>query len=124
MGKAPHDSETTVAELREAVRLFEDARPWEKYHRPKNLAMSIAIEAAELMEHFQWITVEQSKEYVSEPGNLAAVTQEIADIVIYLLSFANQAGIDLTQAVMAKLRQNDERYPVDRCEDMDFMSPP
>jgi NTP pyrophosphatase (non-canonical NTP hydrolase) len=106
------DSQTTLSELREAVREFVNERNWERYHTPKNLAMSIAIEAAELMEHFQWFTQEESRKRVENPESRAEVADELADVLIYCLSFANQAGIDVSAAVSAKLERNQVRFPV------------
>ena len=105
------DGRTTVGELREAVARFIAARDWEQFHTPKNLGMSIAIEAAEIMEHFQWLTIEESKELVKEPEKRAEVADELADVVIYCLSFANCAEIDVSEAVLKKLARNETRFP-------------
>lgn len=106
------DSQTTINELRIAIRDFVDARDWRRYHTPKNLAMSIAIEAAEILEHFQWLTQEESRKRVENPEARTGVADELADVLIYCLSFANQAGIDLSDAVRAKLARNQFRFPV------------
>ncbi len=105
------DANTLVAELRDAVADFVAAREWQAYHTPKHLAMSIAIEAAELMEHFQWLTPEQSSAYVGDDGRRAEVADELADVLIYCLSFANTAGIDVSEAMRAKLARNESRFP-------------
>jgi NTP pyrophosphatase (non-canonical NTP hydrolase) len=105
------DSHTTLAELREIMRAFVAARNWEQYHTPKNLAMAIGIEAAELMEHFQWLTVEESWQLIQDPNQRAEVADELADVIIYCLSFANQADIDMSDAVLAKMRRNEHRFP-------------
>lgn len=107
------DDETTVAELRAAVERFVTVRHWEGYHSPKNLAMSVAIEAAEIMEHFQWMTVEQSWTAMADPETRAAVADEVADVLIYCLSFANRTGIDVSDAVLRKLARNESRFPVE-----------
>lgn len=86
-------------------------RNWEPYHSPKNLSMSIAIEAAELMEHFQWLTIEESRAIIKEPDKLERIKDEIADIAIYLLSLSNALNIDLSAAILEKLERNKERYP-------------
>ncbi len=108
------DNRTTVGELRGAVAAFVDARDWQRYHTPKNLAMSVAIEAAEILEHFQWYTVEESAQRVQEPEIHAEVGDEMADVLIYLLSLANSMELDLSQAVYAKLARNEVRFPVEK----------
>ncbi len=107
------DTQTTVGSLRQAVAAFVDARDWQPFHSPKNLSMSIAIEAAELMEHFQWLTTKESRDAVQEPGERAAVADELADIVIYCLSLSNALDLDISSAVMGKLQTNEHRYPAD-----------
>ena len=105
------DARTTVYDLREAVREFRDERGWFCYHTPKNLAMSIAIEAAELMEHFQWLTEGESAERVCAHPIAKQISEELADILIYCLAFANRAEIDVSRAVQSKLSRNEERFP-------------
>jgi NTP pyrophosphatase (non-canonical NTP hydrolase) len=107
------DSTTTVGELRRAVHDFVDARNWHRHHTPKNLAMSIAIESAELMEHFQWLDVEASKALTEDDAARAEIADELADVLIYALSFANSAGIDVSNAIFRKLDRNQTRFPVD-----------
>ncbi|MBN1139751.1 MAG: nucleotide pyrophosphohydrolase [Anaerolineae bacterium] len=106
------DACTTVGELRQAVAAFVDARDWRPFHTAKNLSMSIAIEAAELMERFQWLTPDEALAAVGEPAERAAVAEELADIVIYCLSLSNALDLDLSSAVLGKLRTNEHRYPV------------
>jgi NTP pyrophosphatase (non-canonical NTP hydrolase) len=108
------DTQTTVGALRQAVAGFVNARDWQPFHGPKNLTMSIAIEAAELMEHFQWLTTEQARDAVSEPAERAAVADELADILIYCLSLSNALDLDISSAVLGKLQTNEHRYPVDQ----------
>ena len=107
------DTKTTVDELRQAVAAFVDARDWRPFHGPKNLAMSIAIEAAELMERFQWLTTEEAQAAVKDPAELAAVADELADVIIYCLSLSNALDLDLSSAVLGKLQTNEHRYPAD-----------
>ena len=107
------DAQTTVGALRQAVAAFIDAREWQPFHSPKNLSMSIAIEAAELMERFQWLTTEEAQEAVEDPAERAAVTDELADIVIYCLSLSNALDLDVSSAVLGKLHTNEHRYPAD-----------
>jgi len=105
------DALTTVGELRQAVAAFVNARDWQPFHTPKNLSMSIAIEAAELMEHFQWLTPDEALVAVSKPAERAAVDDELADIVIYCLSLSNALELDVSSAVLGKLHTNEHRYP-------------
>ncbi|MBN2501643.1 MAG: nucleotide pyrophosphohydrolase [Anaerolineales bacterium] len=107
----PTDDKTTLADLRQAVSKFVAARDWEQFHSAKNLSMSIAIEAAELMEHFQWLTLRESLDYQANPDNRREIAEELADIMIYCLSFANQADIDISQAILGKLQKNETRFP-------------
>ena len=107
------DAHTTVGALRQAVADFVDARDWHPFHGPKNLSMSIAIEAAELMERFQWLTTEEARDAVSDPAERAAVADELADIVIYCLSLSNALDLDVSSAVLGKLLTNEHRYPAD-----------
>jgi len=107
------DTHTTVDALRQAVATFVDNRDWRPFHTPKNLSMSIAIEAAELMERFQWLTPEEALAAVAESAGRAAVADELADIVIYCLSLSNALDLDVSSAVLGKLQTNEHRYPVD-----------
>ena len=106
------DSKTTLQELKDRMARFVHERDWEQFHTPKNLAMSIAIEAAELMEHFQWLTVEDSKKL--ETDHLADIGEELADIIIYSLSLSNALGLDLSQTVIDKMEKNIRKYPSDK----------
>lgn len=105
------DRTTKISELRAAVARFVRKRNWEQFHTPKNLAMSIAIEAAELMEHFQWLNPEETSQLLASPDNKSRVADELADILIYSLAFANRAEIDISQAVWDKLDRNELRFP-------------
>jgi dCTP diphosphatase len=98
--------------LREQMRNFAQARDWDQFHSPKNLAMALTIEAAELMEIFQWLTEEQSRHL--EPKALAAATEEIADVLLYLVRIADQLGVDPVAAAQGKLVENERKYPVDK----------
>ena len=89
-----------------------EERHWDGYHSPKNLGMSIAIEAAEIMEHFQWVSSEESRELVEDEQTRALVADEVADVIIYCLTLANQAGIDISTAVKTKLERSRSRYPI------------
>ncbi len=109
----PHlDMQTTVGSLRAEIVDFVEERNWEQYHAPKSLAMSIAIEAAEIMEHFQWVSNEESQAMVRNEQARAQVADEMADVLIYCLALANQADIDISTAVKAKLERNRSRFPI------------
>lgn len=110
----PTDRTTTLADLRTEVQAFIDQRDWRQFHSPKNLSMSIAIEAAELMEHFQWICSKDATAEVPSPADLQQIREELADIVCYVLSFANVLDIDISTALRDKLVKNAEKYPVER----------
>ena len=105
------DKSTTIRELRNLVAEFIRERDWEQFHDPKNLAMSIAIEAAELMEHFQWDRNEQIPAIIEDPGRRREIEEELADVVCYCLSLANNLEIDLSEAVERKVLKNAEKYP-------------
>jgi len=108
------DNHTTVAELRQLVNAFVDRRDWHKFHSPKNLAMSLAIEAAELMEHFQWISTEESRRVAEQPEQMPQVADELADVLCYVLAMANELKIDLSTAVRDKMAKNEQKYPADQ----------
>jgi len=108
------DSTTTVAELKRLVNDFVDQRDWHRFHAPKNLAMSLAIEAAELMEHFQWISTEQSRRIAQDADRLAAVGEELADVLCSALAMANEMGLDLSTAIRGKIVKNERKYPAEQ----------
>ena len=94
------------------LRQFARERDWEQFHTPKNLACALAVEAGELLEHFQWLSDEQSRELPA--AKLAEVAAEAADVLLYLLQLADQLGIDLASAAERKIVANAEKYPVDK----------
>ena len=106
------DADTSVGVLRQAVAEFVNNRDWQPFHGAKNLSISIAIEAAELMERFQWLTTEEAQAAVQDPAERASVADELADIVIYCLSLSNALDLDVSSAVLRKLQTNEHRYPV------------
>ncbi len=108
------DATTTVAELRKLVADFVAERDWSQFHSPKNVSMALAIEAAELMEHFQWLTTDASRRLVDDPAKLAAIGEEIADVIGYLFALANELGIDLSSAIRAKMVKNAVKYPAEQ----------
>lgn len=107
------DRDCPVSALKEEVNRFVSERDWEQFHSPKNLSMSIAIEAAELMEHFQWSTVSEARLLTRDPEKYEEVTQEVADIAIYLLSLCRSLNIDLSRAIGEKLKLNRRKYPLE-----------
>lgn len=109
------DSKTTISELKAVMKNFVAEREWEKYHDPKNLSMSIAIEAAELMELFQWIKNEEAMAVNKQSPLYSEACDEISDIILYCLSLANVLKIDLSQAITNKVVKNVRKYPSDVC---------
>ena len=108
------DSATTVAELKARVLAFVRERDWEQFHAPKNLSMALAGEAAELMEHFLWTSPEQSLAVSRDPAKRAKIAEELADVVIYALEFANVTGLDVAAAIESKMAANAKKYPVEK----------
>lgn len=109
-----NDATTTVGELKQRVLAFARERDWEQFHAPKNLSMALAAEAAELMEHFLWATSEASRDVVKDEAKRGKIAEELADIVIYSLEFANVSGLDVAAAIEAKMAANAKKYPVDK----------
>jgi dCTP diphosphatase len=106
------DSATTMADLKTRVLAFVRERDWEQFHTPKNLSMALAAETGELMEHFLWATPEQSRAIAAEPAKRAKIADELADVVIYAIEFANMTGLDISAAIEAKMAANAKKYPV------------
>ena len=99
-------------DLKERTRRFAEERDWDQFHTPKNLAMALIVEAAELVEQFQWLTADESQSL--PPEKRAEVEAELADILIYLVRIADRLDTDLYQAALTKLQRNAEKYPVAR----------
>ena len=106
------DAQTSVAQLKDFVQKFVDERDWRQFHTPKNLSMSLAIEAAELMEHFQWLTPQESM--ACDEQKRFEAGEEMADVLCYLLGLANELDIDLASALENKMVKNREKYPVEK----------
>jgi dCTP diphosphatase len=102
----------TLDELRQRLREFARARDWEQFHSPKNLTMALIVEAAELVEHFQWLTQAQSRALA--PAKLREVEEEIADVFIYLTRLSDLLGVDMMQAAARKIALNESKYPADK----------
>ncbi len=96
-------------DLRNAIEAFIEERDWEQFRSPKNLAMALSVEVGEIVEHFQWLTEEQSRNL--PPARLAEVREEIGDVMIYLTELAGKLGIDPVEAARAKLEVNARKYP-------------
>lgn len=108
------DNTTTVKDLRDMVRQFVDERDWEKFHAPKNISMAMAIEVAELMEHFQWLSVQESRELGQDEAKLSDVGEELADVLCYGLALANTLGLDVSDTMRKKMEKNRAKYPVEK----------
>lgn len=107
------DATATLGEIKARVLAFAHERDWEQFHAPKNLSMALAAEAGELMEHFLWDTPEASRgKAQDDPARRAKIEEELADVVIYALEFANMTGIDVAAAIERKMAQNAAKYPV------------
>lgn len=107
------DSKTNISKLRQLAQEFVDERDWNKYHNPKDLAISIAIEAAELMGLFQWIEQREVKKMAEDDHNLLRIKEELADVMILCLNMVNTLDIDLSQAIVEKIDKNKAKYPVE-----------
>ena len=102
----------SLLELRNALREFVAERDWDRFHSPKNLASALAVEAAELLERFQWLTEEESRALT--PDQHARVRDEMADVLVYLVRLADKLDVDLLQAAREKMKKNALKYPVDK----------
>jgi NTP pyrophosphatase (non-canonical NTP hydrolase) len=106
------DSDTSIAELKARVQVFCEDRDWDQFHNAKDLAIGVATEAAELLERFRFQSDEQINEILEDSKRRTGVEEELADVLIFLLRFAQRFGFDLSAAVIDKLATNEERYPV------------
>jgi len=112
MNEDPTDASVDpLRELARALRRFADERDWDQFHAPKNLAMALSVEAAELLEHFQWLGEEESRRL--PPEALAKVGEEMADVLLYLVRLADKLGVDLAQVARRKMQLNAQKYPAD-----------
>lgn len=107
---APDSSELKL--LRDALRQFADERDWDQFHSPKNLASALSVEAAELLERFQWLTEDQSRRL--PPAELARVREEMADVLNYLVRLADKLDVDLLEAAFEKIKKNALKYPAEK----------
>ena len=104
-------SEDSLSAIANRLRTFRDEREWERFHTPRNLAMSIAIECGELLEHFQWVSDDDIAAHVAERQQ--EVADELADVAIYVIQLADALGISLPDAIAKKIESNERRYPAD-----------
>lgn len=103
-----------LKELIEKIKKFRDERDWMQFHDPKNMAISISLEASELLEHFQWKSRAEIEEYVKTHKD--EISEEMADVFIYLIEMADNSGIDIIEATNKKLKKNAEKYPVKKAK--------
>tara|TARA_B100000900_G_scaffold288629_1_gene247596 strand:- start:63 stop:410 length:348 start_codon:yes stop_codon:yes gene_type:complete len=106
-----NDNNTAINDLKKTVENFVNEREWRQFHNPKNLSMSIAIESAELMELFQWLSKNESIKAMSSGKLRNNAIDEVADVFIYLIAFCNVNNIDIKQAIDQKMRKNKKKYP-------------
>ncbi len=100
-----------MEDLRSAIRQFVCERDWKRFHSPKNLTMALSVEVSEIVEHFQWLTEEQSRDL--PPEKLREVTEEVGDVLIYLVELSDELGIDPIKAAKEKVNANSSKYPAD-----------
>jgi len=108
------DKQTTIQEIRSLIDSFADERDWQQFHSPKNLSMSISIEAAELMELFQWLSLEDAKKVMEFGKTRDNAIDEIADVLIYAFAFCIRNNIDISDAIRQKMKKNIKKYPKDK----------
>jgi dCTP diphosphatase len=108
------DQHTTFEQVKARVMAFAREREWEQFHSPKNLSMALAAEAGELMEHFLWSTPAESCAVAADPAKRGKIADELADVVIYALEFANATGLDLAASIEEKMAANARKYPVEK----------
>jgi len=104
--------DNAINELLIRLNEFAKARDWEQFHSPKNLSMALSVEVSELMEHFQWVTTEQSEKESLSPETYEEVKQELADIFVYLLRLSDRLSVDLVKAASEKLKVSEGKYPI------------
>ncbi|MCF7761149.1 MAG: nucleotide pyrophosphohydrolase [Cephaloticoccus sp.] len=110
------DEITTLAQLKNLSANFTKERDWEQFHAPKNLCMAMAAEVGELMEHYLWLTVEESSSLTANPDKKTQIEEELADVFLFSLQFANMTGIDIAAAIEAKVAKNASKYPVSKAK--------
>jgi dCTP diphosphatase len=106
-----------IDKIQKRLSEFAKDRNWEQFHSPKNLTMALAAEVAELLEIFQWLTEEQSREIINNEKEMSLIKEEIADVVIYLVRLADKLNVDIEKAVLEKIALNEKKYPVKLAKD-------
>ena len=109
-----NDNKTTLDNLKSYVEHFVEERDWSQFHSPKNISMALAIEASELMDLFKWDTEKDSNEKMSKSTPRQEASDELADIMIYAIAFANRNNIDISSAIEQKMQKNEQKYPVNQ----------
>ena len=115
-GRNRKDSEKNIQEIKEKIKQFIRERDWEQYHHPKELAISLSLEAAELLELFQWKEKQTLEELKNDKELMKKLKEELADIMIYAIDVANYTDIDVSEAIIEKLRKNEEKYPIEKAK--------
>ena len=106
------ESSSELVTIRDALRRFAADRDWDQFHSPKNLALALSVEAGELLEHFQWLTDEESRSL--SITRIQKIRQELGDVLLYLIRLADKLGVDLTEAATMKMELNARKYPIDK----------
>lgn len=112
--RIPPSDTSTLCELKQAMRAFAAERDWDQFHSPKNLAAALSVEAAEILEHFQWLG--EAESHALPVAKRAEVADELADVLLYLVRLADKLDVDLYQAALDKLGRNAARYPVEKAK--------
>ncbi len=108
------DKKITIAQIKNELENFSHERDWKKYHTPKDLAISISIEAGELLENFQWLTDEEITQVLNDPKKFHQIKTELADVFAYAFTLSNRLDIDVSEAIFDKINENKQKYPVDK----------
>ena len=103
---------TDIQDLTRKIITFRDKRDWKQFHNPKDIALSLVLEAGEVMEHFQWKSQEETEQYIKTNKN--DIGEELADVMYWVLLMSHDLGIDITKALEKKIRKNEEKYPVEK----------
>lgn len=107
------DAETTLSDVKQWVEVFVEERDWKQYHHPKELAISLCLESAELLENFQWREKQPVEDIRNDSELMKELGRELADVIIYAVNLSNVLGLDISEIVEAKLQENDDKYPAD-----------
>lgn len=108
------DQTVTISKMKDRVRKFVEEREWTRYHKPKDIAISISIESSELLECFQWLSDDEVEKIIKDHQKLKEIESELADVMIYCLSLSNALGTDLSRIVLEKLKENELKYPLEK----------